>query len=325
MVIYDSQNIGNLYFKNAINNIIDGRFKQAYIDISKGFSYISCDCELNIYTREKQDLIAESIKNNSLDCKSFEFDFIRSILFYFEGLRKSFVNSNNEAEILFNKALFYIDSYIENNFQEEVGHYIKGRILLSLNNNTEGIKELEISLEIKPTARTLYRIGKYKYGCSDKKNIEYLYQSILLVPLCSCALLCLKNSAISNNIRLESNTDKYLVNIFNNLGSLEFHAIILVALNKGEFLMDNGLTLPLQIAFNDFLISLRVDEALFYSPNTTSTHNYTEDDYFDNDNDNDNDNDYNLHYEKYGGYNDYDDDTIDDAFEGNPLNTWNVD
>jgi hypothetical protein len=33
----------------------------------------------------------------------------------------------------------------------------------------------------------------------------------------------------------------------------------------------------------------------------------------------------NSRYKKYGGYNDYDDDTIDDAFEGDPSNTWNVD
>ena len=30
-------------------------------------------------------------------------------------------------------------------------------------------------------------------------------------------------------------------------------------------------------------------------------------------------------YEKYGGYNGYDDDTIDDAFDGYPEATWNVD
>lgn len=33
----------------------------------------------------------------------------------------------------------------------------------------------------------------------------------------------------------------------------------------------------------------------------------------------------NSGYEKYGGYNGYDDDTIDNAFEGDPENTWNVD
>jgi len=35
--------------------------------------------------------------------------------------------------------------------------------------------------------------------------------------------------------------------------------------------------------------------------------------------------DYGNSYEKYGGYNGYSDDVIDDAFEGDPMNTWNVD
>lgn len=33
---------------------------------------------------------------------------------------------------------------------------------------------------------------------------------------------------------------------------------------------------------------------------------------------------YHSNYEKYGGYNGYDDDAIDYAFEGDPSNTWNV-
>ena len=34
---------------------------------------------------------------------------------------------------------------------------------------------------------------------------------------------------------------------------------------------------------------------------------------------------YERHYDEYGGYNGYDDETIDDAFEGDPEATWNVD
>lgn len=44
----------------------------------------------------------------------------------------------------------------------------------------------------------------------------------------------------------------------------------------------------------------------------------------DNESDYDNDN-YGSSYEKYGGYNGWSDDVIDDAFEGDPENTWNVD
>ena len=41
--------------------------------------------------------------------------------------------------------------------------------------------------------------------------------------------------------------------------------------------------------------------------------------------DDDDDDSYRPSYEKYNGYNDWDDDTIDNAFEGDPEATWNVD
>ena len=47
---------------------------------------------------------------------------------------------------------------------------------------------------------------------------------------------------------------------------------------------------------------------------------YSDDYYYDNYED-----DYDDGYSKYGGYNGYDDDTIDSAFEGNPELTWNID
>jgi len=43
------------------------------------------------------------------------------------------------------------------------------------------------------------------------------------------------------------------------------------------------------------------------------------------DKDNDIDNNNRTSYSKYGGYNGWSDQAIDDAFEGDPMNTWNVD
>jgi hypothetical protein len=43
------------------------------------------------------------------------------------------------------------------------------------------------------------------------------------------------------------------------------------------------------------------------------------------DDDEDYDHSQSSHTDKYGGYNGYDDETIDDVFEGDPSNTWNVD
>jgi len=42
-------------------------------------------------------------------------------------------------------------------------------------------------------------------------------------------------------------------------------------------------------------------------------------------NDSDDEDQYGHSYEKYGGYNGWSDDAIDDAFEGDPDATWNVD
>ena len=53
-----------------------------------------------------------------------------------------------------------------------------------------------------------------------------------------------------------------------------------------------------------------------YSKDGTST--YRRDDY-------ELDDYYESSYKKYGGYNGWSDDAIDDAFEGDPMNTWNVD
>lgn len=61
-----------------------------------------------------------------------------------------------------------------------------------------------------------------------------------------------------------------------------------------------------------------------YSERGTCT-NSPEDDESDYDHNDDDHDDYGSSYEKYGGYNGWSDDVIDDAFEGDPMNTWNVD
>lgn len=62
-------------------------------------------------------------------------------------------------------------------------------------------------------------------------------------------------------------------------------------------------------------------------PNNSSTNSLDEDDYddFESDGYDDNDEDYGSSGEKYGWYNGFSDDVIDDAFEGDPSLTWNVD
>ena len=46
---------------------------------------------------------------------------------------------------------------------------------------------------------------------------------------------------------------------------------------------------------------------------------------FDSSDQNEDNNDRSFSEDMYGGYNDWDDDTIDEAFEGDPESTWNID
>jgi len=65
-----------------------------------------------------------------------------------------------------------------------------------------------------------------------------------------------------------------------------------------------------------------------YSENGKCIYNYSNSEpaYYNHDYDNYDDSEgYGSSYEKYGGYNGWSDDAIDDAFEGDPMNTWNVD
>lgn len=87
--------------------------------------------------------------------------------------------------------------------------------------------------------------------------------------------------------------------------------------NKGQF----AIAEPIDI--NQFLsIDPKVSTEIAIASLFTNTLENTDDDYETWDN---NDDYYESSYEKYGGYNGYDDDAIDNAFEGDPENTWNVD
>ena len=89
-------------------------------------------------------------------------------------------------------------------------------------------------------------------------------------------------------------------------------------------LAEELLMIPFHTELNEFLetyLKINVeDEELEYVDEEGYEEEYEEE--YDHYDDYD---DYGSSYEKYGGYNGYSDDVIDDAFEGDPMNTWNVD
>ncbi len=311
----DQERIGDLHFKNAIHNIKTGNFKSAYNELLAGFEIVSCDCALTTLIENNHEQITQSLKTNSINCSLSELDLIRAVIYYFPDSG----NFGQEQKEIYKKALPFIDSYIEDNPNSEVGHYLKGRILTGLENYEESISELEIALTIKETPRVHYRIGRIKEQKLQQYGLDNLYKSILQNPSSLCSLRWFKDCSDNRGIKLQTNTHKLLVNEFNNKDTDEFRKTVNRLLLTGSVELTENRTLSVSTAFENFLNSLKADEHLFGIVQSD------EDDFeqgFDNYDDYD---DYSPSYDKYGGAYGYDDDTIDSAFEGDPENYWNID
>ena len=273
----DQESIGDLYFENAIANIIKGNFKLAYNELLAGFENASCDCELTLLIEFSQEQITKSLKRNIINCSTCELDFIRAVLIYFQDSGNFDQEQNGDSK----KALPFIDSYLEDYPNSEVGHYLKGRIFSGLENFEEAFTEFEIALKYKNTPRVHYRIGRIKEEKLDQFGVDHLYKSILLNPSSLCSLRWFKDICDKRKIKLKTNTNKLLANQFNNKDTYEFRAIVTNLLKNGSIRLTEDRTLTVSTALENFLSGLRSDESLFSVGETDEVDNENEQDYDD--------------------------------------------
>lgn len=313
----DTERIGELYFKNAITNIENGKFKSAYSELLAGFENVSCDCALTTLIESRYEQITLSLKSNSITCSLSELDFIRAVIYYFPDSG----NFGQEQKGIYKRALPLIDSYLDDYPNSEIGHYLKGRVLSGLENFEEAISEFEFALSIKETPRVHYRIGRIKEQKLQQFGVDNLYKSILQNLSSLCSLRWFKDCCDSRGIKLQTNTHKLLANFFNNKNTDEFRKTVNQLLLNGSVSLTENRTLNVSTALEDFLSSLKADENLFSVVEFEEDEEGYEPDY----EDYDDYDDYSPSYDKYGGAYGYDDDTIDSAFEGDPENYWNID
>lgn len=311
----DIERIGDLYFKSAITNIENGNFKSAYNELLAGFENVSCDCALATLIESRYDKITLSLKSNPITCSLSELDFIRAVIYYFPDSS----NFGQEQKGIYKRALPLIESYLDDNPNSEIGHYLKGRVSSGLENFEEAITELEFALSIKETSRTHYRIGRLKEQKLQQFGIDHLYKSILQNPSSLCSLRWFKNCCETRNIKLKTNTHKLLANNFNNKKTIEFWMTVRRLFENGSVDLTEDSTLSVATALEDFIGSLKADEHLFGIIELDEDGIDYEQDY------EDYEDNFSQSYEKYGGAYGYDDDTIDSAFEGDPENYWNID
>ena len=303
--------IGFLYFENAIKDLIKLNYKSAYIGFIKGFSFVTCDCRVSVKIKEYYLEIKNSYNVEKVNCSIDELHFILAIYFYYlNSVDFGKFNRNTSSQ-----SLAHIDYYLNIHPNSEIGHYIKGRILSEFKIE-EALKEFEFALKIDNNQRVNYRIGKLYENKLDKYGLNYLYQSILMNPLSNCAIRSFKIVCDKRNIKLKTNTDKFLANIFNNSNSDDFFTKIIEFKKEGIIKLNSLETICITQAYSDFVDGLKEDENLFM------VYNYEE---FEEDDDSNNYNDDRPRYSKYGGANGLDDRTINDAFDGDADNYWNVD
>lgn len=299
----DQERIGDLYFNKAVNNLKNGNFKSAFNELMIGFENVSCDCELSTLIEENQEIISQAFKTNSINCTTTELNFIRAVFYFFIDSGNYGKEQNGAAS----KGLPFINSFLEENSNSEIGHYLKGRILTAVGNFDEAVSEMELALTIKQTGRVHYRLGRYKEQKLEQFGIDHLYQSILLNPSSLCANRWFKDIADKREIKLTT-ANKLLANKFNNSDTDEYRKTINQLLRQGSVELTNNSTLLASVAFADFINVLRADEKLFGIQTGNDEDDYEADDGYDG-------------YDDYDDHHDYDRDTFDAMTDGQ-LGDW---
>lgn len=284
--------VAEIYFNQANDAILENDVKNAYKNILLGYKYIVCDCGLGWRKRIEIDKILLESENYF-----FHQEKIHLIKTYIYLM-------SNEYEL----ALDNVNRFIDYNQNEELGYYLKGRILTGQEEYEEALESYTNALSYEKTKRTLYRIGRLKEEIFGNIGVPEIYESALGIESYH-SVFCLAEYSQKHGIRLpEINT--YFRHLFNDVNTFFF---ILDQFSDEKIKLANGTEVNLieeKKKLNDAL----VHQKMLFVPNLEVNVEETSNSY-----------DYsNSSYEEFGGYMGYDDDTINDAFEGDPSNIWNI-
>ena len=115
----DRDQIGQVYFEKAINNLNDGDFKSAFQALMTGFENTFRDSGLSQLIANNQTAIAQSFKTNPINCTAVELDFLRAVFYIFSD------PANNRVA---RKGLPFIESFLEENPDSKIGEHLKSKI-----------------------------------------------------------------------------------------------------------------------------------------------------------------------------------------------------
>lgn len=303
--------LGKDFLKKGVDFAFEKSFGKSYEFFKEGLDILTCDCGSWRKRFEKSDKsILEDlvIKTN----ERLEYYFVKAYLLCFE---------ENKKELYL--GLDAIEKYL-NERKDEYGLYVKGEILLRLEQPSDAINAFTEAIEIGGTnSRLMYRIGRTNEQHLDTYGLDELYQSFDINPSSVCCARVLKKYMKEREIEFPIERPKenpLIISFLSSEDEWKFDNLYEKYLSNNylddDFLFGQTATLPV---ITSFINEIREKQDLFIVDNEEDEEYYDEYDH------NDAYDDYGTSYEKYGGYNGYSDDVIDDAFEGDPMNTWNVD
>jgi tetratricopeptide (TPR) repeat protein len=287
--------VGEFYFKKAIELILSQRFNDAYENIITGYSYLTCDCRRKWFNSEVEKILNDA---EYFDCSSFKLDLLKAFIFFYSEQ--------------YSKALNSINSFIDFQPTNELGHYFRGNTLIRLEEYSGALIAFKKALSLKKTSKTFYRVGRTKEQHLNEFGLIEMFDAIKINPSSVCAHWHFAEHALKR--RLFEPEFKTVQDSYDKEEDIPFrfgYSTAMKFVNEGEKGIMEYLN-TMERKLKAFTIP-EIDNIENESDDELSTQ---DDEYLDS---------YGSSYEKYGGYNGYDDDTIDDSFEGDPLNTWNVD
>lgn len=301
--------IGKYYFSKAVSFAFNNEFGKAYEFFKEGLDILTCDCQRGwlLPSEETNKKVFDDI--NVKHVQHFEYYFVKAYIMSYEEENKSLYI-----------ALDAIDKYLEVR-DDEYGSYVKGKILLALNEYQQAIEHFDkISFQSK-NQRLLYRIGRIKEQHLNERGLDQLYYSFIQNPSSACCARVLKKymKEQGNELALDDKESNLLLMAFNEDEDEWLFQLLYEELLKNQLENNDPFEVNPTETINSFVQGIINNSNLFVDEDLE---NYEDDDYEPDYDDYDN---YGNSYEKYGGYNGWSDDAIDDAFEGDPENTWNVD
>lgn len=195
--------VGKYFLKTGFEFFILNEIGKAYEYLKLGLNTLTCDCLIGQWKPVTINLTSVLPTYNNINPS--EYLFCKAVI----------LSYSKEIKYLY-VALDTIDTYLlEQN--DDLGFYVKGKILTELKEYNQAKESFEISYDLKPCSRTLYRLARLNEEFLDVFSIDKLYDAYISNPYSACCCRVLKHHTNKRKIKIRfmiDGIDNVLVEYF---------------------------------------------------------------------------------------------------------------